>query len=279
MISVLRVILERLATRWRRFTGSIRAQLIFCNVIVLSLLLIGFGVVCRIVTLTYMLQSVNRDLEHSIAMFQRSPRMRSPKFGGDNPFRPNPNSSGGPGDHHGDGPSPPSDSRPNEAGHSPPRQPGMRDQFHARLFYAVGQPEMSNDKQPLLDESAFARALKGEKVFSTVYVDGDPVQVLSAPGFDRQDRIAAVQSAYSLKEVYRALAGIDLALLLLIPGGLIGAGCVGVLLTNRVLERVHRMTQAAGKIGAADFTRRLPVSGSDEFSELAETFNRLVAQY
>jgi signal transduction histidine kinase len=76
--------------------------------------------------------------------------------------------------------------------------------------------------------------------------------------------------------VYRAASGINLTLLLLAPFALAGAGLVGVSLTNRVLRRVQVMTQAAGKIGAADFSRRLPVAGDDEFSELAETFNGLL---
>jgi signal transduction histidine kinase len=91
---------------------------------------------------------------------------------------------------------------------------------------------------------------------------------------DRQK--GAVQYAYPLKEVYRAVSGINLTLLLLAPFALAGAGLVGVTLTNRVLRRVQVMTQAAGRIGAADFSRRLPVTGDDEFSELAETFNGLL---
>ena len=54
------------------------------------------------------------------------------------------------------------------------------------------------------------------------------------------------------------------------------AGLGGAYLTNRVLRRVHVTTQTARQITVGDFSTRLPVSGNDEFSELAETFNGLL---
>ncbi len=154
----------------------------------------------------------------------------------------------------------------------------MNTPYHARFYYDVDKPEMSWDALPLVDEEALRRALQGETLYTTVTVDGDPVRTLSAPGFDHQGRRGAVQTAYPLKDVYRAASGVNGALLLLLPIALLCAGWVGVVLTNRVLRRVHRMTLAAGGIGAEDFSRRLPVIGEDEFSELAETFNGLLGR-
>src|SRR5262249_18756272 len=62
---------------------------------------------------------------------------------------------------------------------------------------------------------------------------------------------------------------------------LLCAGAGGAFLTDRVLRRVRRTAQAAERItvgGAEDFSARLPVIGSDEFSELAQTFNGLLGR-
>jgi len=107
-------------------------------------------------------------------------------------------------------------------------------------------------------------------------VDGESLQVLSAPVRERGGIVAVVQVAHPLADVQLAIAGLDRALLTLIPIEVLFAGLGGAYLTNRVLRRVHLTTQAARQITAHDFSTRLPVSGSDEFSELAETFNGLL---
>jgi signal transduction histidine kinase len=49
-------------------------------------------------------------------------------------------------------------------------------------------------------------------------------------------------------------------------------------LTGRALQPVRRVREAAQAIGAQDLSRRLPVSGRDEFSDLAATFNAMIAR-
>ena len=87
------------------------------------------------------------------------------------------------------------------------------------------------------------------------------------------DRV--LQAAYPLTDVNRAIAGMDRALLLLIPVALLGAGLGGALLTDRVLRPVRQVTQAAARMGDAP-SARLPAQGEDEFAEMAETFNGLL---
>jgi signal transduction histidine kinase len=53
--------------------------------------------------------------------------------------------------------------------------------------------------------------------------------------------------------------------------GIVGSS----LLTNRLLRPVARLRQAADRIGAGDFSARVPVAGSDEFAQLATTFNAM----
>ena len=47
------------------------------------------------------------------------------------------------------------------------------------------------------------------------------------------------------------------------------------LLTGRLLQPVGHLRQAVDRIGAGDFTARVPVGGRDEFAQLAATFNAM----
>lgn len=299
----------RLPARWKRSLGSLRTQLILWNVIALSLMLGGLGVVCRYAILQFLMQSVNHELERGIDVFTRPPRSkhapppappgeepgRRPPFGEEHrevpphehgPEADNPGEYNSPdnlpengvagsrsdrppvdfhdGDHHGHGP------------------PDMSNPYRPHHYEQNGMSEAARDTRPVWDKAGLASALKGDTVFNTVILDEEPVRVLSAPAFNRQGKRGVVQNAYPLKEVYRALSGVDTVLLLLIPLGLLGAGWMGSALTNRVLRRVQWMTQAAGRIGmergAGGFARRLPVVGSDEFAELADTFNGMLGR-
>ena len=102
--------------------------------------------------------------------------------------------------------------------------------------------------------------------------------MLSAPFPEHGPVEGVVQAPYPLADVNLALSGLNSALLMLIPVGLLCAGLGGALLTDRVLRRVNRVTQAAERIGARELSRRLPVIGSDEFSRLADTFNSLLGR-
>ncbi len=162
--------------------------------------------------------------------------------------------------------------------HGPPHAPPGDDAFSPQLYYADGRAEMPSLLHTVLDKRAFAHAVHGEKVWATVTIEGEPVRVFYMPGFDHANQPGIAQVAYDLKEVDRTLSGMDTAFLLLLPFGLLGAWGVGILLTNRVLRRMQQMTQVAGHLGSVDFTRRLPVTGYDEFAELAGTFNGLLGR-
>jgi signal transduction histidine kinase len=254
---LLRLLSDRLPPRWRRSVGSLRTQLILGNVLSLTLLLGGLAVVCRLIVATFLQQSVDKELERSIERFGSRVHSRRPLAFAP-PWMFAADSKNGP--------------------HGHPHAPPGDDAFSPQLFYKDGRAEMPSLLHKVLSPSAFAHAVRGETVHATILVDDEPVRVLYAPGFDRADRPGIAQSAYALKEVDRALAGMDRAFLLLLPVGLLGAGWVGILLTNRVLKRMRAMTQVAGHLGSVDFTRRLPVAGYDEFAELAGTFNGLLGR-
>ena len=272
-----------------RSLGSLRSQLILWNVIALLLLLGGLGISCRYITLSFLMRSVDQELQRRLSMYQQPPSMRKAHEQKEAAARRNIMRLDGDAD---------GDSGQEAAKHSrdatispdPHDTSGQReentaeehllhpvkDRYGTRLFYPDGRPELPDGNIVIWDAAALTRAQKGETVYSTVRVDDETVRALTVPGFDLHGRRGAAQTAYPLKEVYLAVAGVNSALLLLTPLGLIGAVWFGVALTNRVLRPVHHMTQEAGRIGAEDFSRRLPVSGSDEFSELAATFNGLL---
>jgi signal transduction histidine kinase len=156
------------------------------------------------------------------------------------------------------------------------RPPDVSGPYRTHFYDSRGQTIMPDDLRTPWDAEALARALHGETLHTTVLIAGEPVRILSTCGYNPMGTSGVIQKGYALKELYRLLATLDLALLLLIPVGLGAAGWLGTALTNQVLRRVHHMTQAAADFGAADFSRRLPVSGNDEFAALAQTFNNLL---
>ena len=127
------------------------------------------------------------------------------------------------------------------------------------------------------DRAAFLRSLRGESVFRIVRVEEVQARIYSFPLRRKSGQIAGVtQIAATLEPMTQALRDFDWAMLTLVPLGLLAAWGGGMLLTGRMLRPVRDITQAAERIGAQDLSQRLTVSGQDEFSELAATFNRML---
>ena len=271
MIEFLQSVFQRLPFGFRRRFGSLRTLLIFWNAVSLALLMGSLGLAVHYITLSYMKNSVDAELLHSIERYQHELRARPgsripPPPNSDNPDPLPP-----------EGPDVPRPERRDE-NRPPPRPPRELNAYSPRLYYLDLKPEFRRDTQPILDAIAFARAAKGEKVYVNLEAEGVPVRVLYAPGRDRSEIEGVAQSAHPMTEVYRAMTGIDTSLMLLLPVGLLGAIWLGFALTNRILRRMQGMTQAAGRIGAQDISQRLPVSGEDEFSQLAVTFNEMLGR-
>src|SRR5262249_30491938 len=107
---------------------------------------------------------------------------------------------------------------------------------------------------------------------------GAPVRVLSAP-VERRGRVERVlQLAYPLGGVFQELERQTRALLALVPFGLLAAGVGGAFLTGRALRPGAEIAGTAARLGASDVSERLPVAGHDEFSELASSFNAMLAR-
>ena len=225
----------------RAMTGrrqSVRTQLVWWNIFALALLLGALGIVVRTFVRSTIMNSVDRELDARSHPMTEVRRTFS---------------------------APPSEFRPN------PYRPRRFDLYGHSLnaYHRV---------EPLWDFSGYQISKTGRMHYLTVIVDGEPIRVLSRP-FPRSGPVKGViQTPYPLADINRALRGLDRTLLALLPVALLCAGLGGAWLTDRVLRRVRRLTQAAEGIGARDLSERLPVIGHDEFSELAETFNGLLGR-
>ena len=235
---------------------SLRRQLILWNVLTLAVLLTALGLVTRFVATTTIMRSVDQHL---------ADRLHAPPHGDHGPQ----------GDHFGGGPppGPPPYGGFREDG-GPPGPPGgppndNHDPYRPRVFDRQGRSLLSPSDQPW-DPATVATAQPG-LTYSNATLNGLPLRVMThALGPDR-----VLQAAAPLADVNRAIAGMDRALLLLIPVALLGAGLGGALLTDRVLRPVRQVTQAAARMGDSA-SARLPAQGEDEFAEMADTFNGLL---
>lgn len=271
----------------RLFGASLRGQLTAWNVAALTLMLAIQAVAIRITVHAFLMGSIDRQLQRQATSL---PEMPPPGPGNSKLSGPgdtnrrglgdrNPGSKGpgdkGPGSGGPGGPEPIRDAPPSDFTGLPPPQDSP-DPLAPRHFDLSGR---MFGVRPMLDQAGFERARQGEQNFSRLIIGGEPVRVFSVP-LRRGGVIVGVgQSGYPLASVERAMAGVDIALLILLPVALLGAGIGGAYLTGRVLQRVGRVAHAATDIssrGAEALSERLPVVGSDEFAELAGTFNTLL---
>ena len=130
------------------------------------------------------------------------------------------------------------------------------------------------------DADAFQRSLHGETCFTTaIRPDGDTIRIYSVPALDSDGKVqVVVQAARSLRPTLGVLMATDHVLLGFLPVALAAAGAVGALLTGRALAPVGRFSRAAARIEAADLSERLPVEGADEFADLAQVINGMLAR-
>jgi signal transduction histidine kinase len=161
-----------------------------------------------------------------------------------------------------------------------PRQMGRpydpASHYRPRLFYPDGRPFFPGSQETPWDPEGLALVHVYQKIFRSVTVNGEQLRVISLrfPPFGSEAGV--VQAAYPLTDVNQAIAGLDKALLALLPVALLCAGLGGYLLTNRALLSVSRLAHAAENIGGENISERLPVSGQDEFARLAGTFNSML---
>jgi len=134
---------------------------------------------------------------------------------------------------------------------------------------------ISPDDRPW-DAEAAKRSLKGNRALFDFLIEGRRVRILSLPLYKGGRLLGSAQLAASLEHADQAVANLGRALLLLLPIALLLTGVAGVWLTRRALRPVGEFADAAGRIGAANFSGRMPTIGTDEFAHLGSVFNSML---
>lgn len=142
-------------------------------------------------------------------------------------------------------------------------------------IYLLDSKESPLDDRPW-DALAASRALTDGRELFNYRIDGRRVRVLSLPLHKRGRLIGSAQLAASLEHADSAVENLGRALLLLMPLALLLTGTAGIWLTSRALRPVEEFAAAAGRIGAANFSGRMPASGKDEFAHLGAVFNSML---
>ena len=129
---------------------------------------------------------------------------------------------------------------------------------------------------PVSDEALAlaSRGLRGQSATSETDVAGRHVRVLTVayePGY-------AVQIARPLTEMDEALDRIRLFLIAVALSGMGIAAAVGLVISRAALAPVRRLTEAAERVTeTGDLSERIVVTGRDELSRLATSFNTMLA--
>jgi len=127
---------------------------------------------------------------------------------------------------------------------------------------------------PVGDEALAVAGDEGAAFWEDVEVDSKHLRVFTfayGPG-------AAVQVARPLAEVDQSLERIGLFLLLITAGGVVIAAGLGLVVARAALTPVTTLTETAERVTETrDLSERIDVSGRDELSRLAASFNTMLA--
>lgn len=151
--------------------------------------------------------------------------------------------------------------------------------FRPRAFTPDGKSYFNGVTDALLDRSAFDTALRtGEPVHATVFIGGNEVRVFSIPVQGDGGIVFVLQSARSLQEYRSEMRAVTTDLFRAIPFLLALSAVGGMLLTNRAMQPIRKLREATDLIEASDLSQRLPLVGSDEFTSLTDTLNRMLSR-
>lgn len=122
-------------------------------------------------------------------------------------------------------------------------------------------------------------ALHGGMIYRDATHEGQPIRVLLYPVSKHTRFAGALLVASRQSEMHAALGKLRLLLLTFSPITLLLISLGGWFLAGRTISPVIRISRSMQRINAESLDQRLPVSAAgDEISELAETFNGLLAR-
>jgi two-component system, OmpR family, sensor histidine kinase MprB len=139
---------------------------------------------------------------------------------------------------------------------------------------SVLAPPRQDLRIPVDDDVLAVAGQQGAVAFwRNVDVDGTHLRVFTfSYGPD-----AAIQVARPLTEVDESLRRIGLVLLLIAAGGIVIAAGLGLVVARAALSPVRDLTETIERVSETqDLTERIDVSGNDELSRLAISFNTML---
>ncbi|HEY6835174.1 MAG TPA: HAMP domain-containing sensor histidine kinase [Gaiellaceae bacterium] len=113
----------------------------------------------------------------------------------------------------------------------------------------------------------------GSQYFTDVSASGRQYRVLTIPGSTG----TALQLIRDLTDVNRTLHRLSLLLTLIALGGIAVAAGLGLVVSRAALRPVRRLTETAENVSeTGDLSQRIEVTGHDELSRLATSFNTML---
>jgi two-component system nitrogen regulation sensor histidine kinase NtrY len=115
--------------------------------------------------------------------------------------------------------------------------------------------------------------------------DADGRMLVATFAFDRRyehdlERAGATHDTYSQleRERSRVYSGYFEAFVVLLFITVVATVVLGFLLARGITVRINRLSSAINRVAAGDLEIRVPVTGSDELTELARVFNRMLSE-
>ena len=138
----------------------------------------------------------------------------------------------------------------------------------------VVAPPLQTVRLPVDDDALRIASAGREFSWTEATVNGEHLRILTVPYVPG----SAVQIARPLTEADQSLHRLGLLLLLIAATGVAVAAVLGLVVARTALAPVRRLTHTAEKVTeTGDLSERIEVTGRDELSRLASSFNSMLA--
>jgi heavy metal sensor kinase len=156
------------------------------------------------------------------------------------------------------------------------------DEEFVRIFTPEGDlvfSDLSAGDGPPADATAVAAALAGRESRRSEYNGDEHLRVLTAPVTENGTVVGAIEIGLTEDDLRESLSSLLLIIVIAYPLALVVTAGGGILLANRALRPIDRITRAARRIGAEDLSQRLNLKlPDDEVGRLARTFDEMIAR-